>query len=108
MMKQATLAAPRSTAATIFGGARAALRPSRPFFGSAFLAASLRASAGRSAVLSIGGPDLSLHALGGRRDGGGCGEGGDGLRCARTHGDGVGVAQVDALEAQFEDARAQV
>src|SRR3990167_6198223 len=115
MMKQATLAAPRSTAATILGGARAAFRPSRPSRrASAFLASFLAASAARSAVFSICGDSrFASHALGGRADGGG-GCGGarrsvrDRLRCARPDGDSVGIAQVDALEAQLQDARAQV
>src|SRR3954452_18720596 len=117
MMKQVTLAAPRSTAATSGGRTRAAFRPSlrsaplaglgllRPSgFGGVKLRASSSAS-GRRANFSMRLVFRSRSLAGAHGRGEGDVERG---ACAGAHGHRVGIAQVDALEADFEDARALV
>src|SRR5690606_29148981 len=86
MMKQATLEAPRSTAAITGWRASAAFRPSR----------CLRSSA-RVAVITMG--------LSGSLHGGFDGLGG---RQARAHRDHLGIAQVDAFEAERQQAAGAV
>src|SRR5690349_10721090 len=91
MMKHVTFEAPRSTAATTGGRTSAAFRPSRASF----------FSSGRGASFSIGLLSRPGSNTGGREP---PGRG----RLARPHGHHVGIAQVDPLEAEVENARAGV
>src|SRR5947207_845780 len=87
MMKHVTLDAPRSTAATTGVRTRAAFRPS-------FL------SSVRGAILSIR-VRISSSGAGGRRRPGR-------IDLAWPDGHQLGIAQVDAVEAELEDVRALV
>src|SRR4051812_17780021 len=128
MMKQVTFEAPRSTAATTGARTRAAFSPSlrstvlaTPVFASG---CALRLSAfptegspsalpegasARLASFSIGRVIRLVWRSGLGARGGGrllCGRRGPSRGSwARPHGDHVGVAQVDALEAELQDAR---
>src|SRR6185312_4765906 len=112
MMKQLTLAAPRSTAATTGVRTRAAFRPSRFSRRSGVLRSTARRSPKRrSSVGTSPSARAASFSIDGSSIGSGSGRGGrggGGLGLAGAYGHHVGVAQVDAVETELEDARALV